>query len=148
MPITSVMAGCQAENGHFTRAASSKPCRAAFWMPGQDATIECFMGNSLSQFSWKKCWRWLFSFLSVTFSFIRGMPCSAQTLPGGSRVTFGLINPLLVVQSLPRSCQSETLSPSWNLGWQPSCLELDKALAATRRLLLGLLWFFSNVDEM
>lgn len=97
MPITSVMAACQVENGHFTHGGELETVPNGLL----NAQERCNNGVLYGKFTFGIQLKEVLAWVSFTFSFILGMLCSTQTLPGGFKVTFGLINPLLVTQPLP-----------------------------------------------
>lgn len=95
MPITSVMTACQVENGHFTHGGELETVPNGLLNAPERCNNRVLYGKFTFGIQLKSV------LLSFTFSFILGMLCSAQTLPGGFKVTFGLINPLLVTQPRP-----------------------------------------------
>lgn len=87
MPITSVMTACQMENGHFTHGGELETVPNGLLKAPERCNNRVLYGK--------------FTFGIQPKRVLLLMLCSAQTLPGGFKVTFGLINPLLVTQPLP-----------------------------------------------
>lgn len=119
MPITSVMAACQVENGHFTHGGELETVPNGLL----NAQERCNNGVLYGKFTFGIQLKEVLAWVSFTFSFILGMLCSTQTLPGGFKVTFGLINPLLVTQPLPYNCQSNTFGLNCKCGLETVMLE-------------------------